>query len=137
MLSANISFMSTNFPVRILSTNFRGKTSPAGESRSPALEEVAELAGDWTADKLGCGKGEGHVPVDQLTTVEVGWITATDAIEPAGGRLPRPSEGVEDEVDAKAGMETKHVHECDMHITYMSGRGGGGKEIMSSYGKKK
>ena len=57
MLSASISFMSTNFPERILSTNFLGSTSPAGDSNRPASGAAATLVGDARMAETTGGRG--------------------------------------------------------------------------------
>ena len=93
MLSCSSSFNFTNLPERILSTNFLGITSAAGERRSPPAEfEVsARVGGCGRMDGMGTGScgwddGMGNGGI----TAGIGWLkedgdVATEAIAAAGG----------------------------------------------------
>ena len=94
MLSASSSFISTNCPDRILSTGFLGMTSEAGDNSSPACgTSTGLLTGDVLmmaavmSELQPTGVGAGTDNTGWVPTVDV---TATDANDTGGGRVPRP-----------------------------------------------
>ena len=119
MLSDKNSFMSTNCRERIFSTNFLGRTSPAGDKITPHEGDVAGRAEGSRHDQETTGVGaagqrrggDKGADANQETadtdvraaehvvdsnTVEV---TATDVNQPGGGRCAR-SYPVDDSEDS-------------------------------------